>query len=161
MWKDFEKDVQVMAGHIQASDKRWLVKDADWKSQVYLNNNKIYLSNYIDNAEKLWTITFFYKGKEIGRATWHFGKSNVWSIPRDYTGDFATEPTVQFKAQAEQVIERELPKAQDFDGKANIMVTLENVDGSAVPQWIQLERPSSVKNMLRFTPKKAQQGLDY
>lgn len=161
MWKDFEKDVQVMAGHIQASDKRWIVKDADWKSQVYLENNKIYLSNYIDNAEKLWTITFFYKGKEIGRATWHFGKSNVWSIPRDYTGDFATKPAVQFKAQAEQVIERELPKAQDFNGKANIMVTLENVDGTAVPQWIKLERPSAVRNMLRFTPKKAQQGLDY
>jgi len=80
-WFDFIKgdtSVQVQASHLQDADTRWIVKDADWKTQVYLDTDKIYVSNYIDNDAQTWTITFYYKGDEIGRGVWTFGDSRVF-----------------------------------------------------------------------------------
>jgi len=45
---------------LQDADTRWYVSEADWKTQVYIDTDKIYVSNYIDNDTKTWTVTFFW-----------------------------------------------------------------------------------------------------
>jgi len=63
-WFNFIKgdttNVQVQASHLQDADTRWYVSEADWKTQVYIDTDKIYVSNYIDNDTKTWTVTFFW-----------------------------------------------------------------------------------------------------
>lgn len=55
-----------------------MVKNAQWKSQVYLPKNGIWFGSYISDDRKDWTVVFEYKEKEIGRGVWKFGDSPLW-----------------------------------------------------------------------------------
>ena len=70
--------MQVQASHRQSTDPTWYIKESDWKMQLWINENDIYFSSYIDNETQLWTTTFFYKSKEIARGVWDFGKTRFF-----------------------------------------------------------------------------------
>ena len=79
-WQTLTKDptdVDVQASHRQVSDDEWNVSRVDWKVQIYIPENQIYLSSYVNMTTYNWTTTFFYEGEELGRGTWIFGKNQT------------------------------------------------------------------------------------
>ena len=158
-WFDFIKgdtNVQVQASHLQDADSRWYISESDWKTQVYLDTDKIYVSNYIDNDAQTWTITFFYQGKELGRGVWKFGDSRVFSIPTTFQASFATAPTKSYQATVDQESSYNLPAVEDFNGKATPELTLTDLNGLSVPSWLTVSKSkSSGVYELKMQPKRA------
>ena len=77
-WYTMYEGVQVQASHRQSSDAEWYVTPSDWKLQLWITQNDIYFSSYIDNDTFTWTTTFFYNGKELGRGVWSFGQTEYY-----------------------------------------------------------------------------------
>ena len=48
-WHTMYEGVQVQASHRQSSDPEWFVTPSDWKLQLWIKENDIYFSSYIDN----------------------------------------------------------------------------------------------------------------
>ncbi len=72
---DFQVHANVRG---QSGDGEWMVKGAQWKSQVYLPKNGIWFGSYISEDRNDWTVVFEYKEKENGRGVWKFGDSPIW-----------------------------------------------------------------------------------
>ena len=75
-----DKSLQVHANVRQDSDSDWMIKGAQWKTQVYLPKNGIWLGSYHTNDRKDRTVVSEYKEKEIGRGIWKFGDAPNWDI---------------------------------------------------------------------------------
>lgn len=74
-WYTMYEGVQVQASHRQSSDAEWYVTPSDWKLQLWIKQNDIYFSSYINNDEMSWTTTFFYEGEERSMGHWYFEPS--------------------------------------------------------------------------------------
>ena len=46
--------------------------DANWKIQIWIQKNDMYLSSYANIFTGSWITTYFRKGEEIGRGTFSF-----------------------------------------------------------------------------------------
>ena len=65
-------EVQVQVSARQRYDPEWYVDESDWKIQVWVDSQDIYLSSYVNRTTGLWVTTFFAQGDELGRGIWSF-----------------------------------------------------------------------------------------
>jgi len=69
---DESSKVQVQVSARQFYDPEWYVPESDWKIQIYVDSQEIYLSSYVNMTTGLWVTTFFSDGDELGRGIWYF-----------------------------------------------------------------------------------------
>jgi len=69
---DSGPEVQVQVSARQFYDPDWYVPESDWKIQIYVDSQEIYLSSYVNMTTGLWVTTFFSDGDELGRGIWYF-----------------------------------------------------------------------------------------
>ena len=152
-------DLQVHANvRGQAGDGEWMVKGAQWKSQVYLPKNGIWFGSYISEDRNDWTVVFEYKEKEIGRGVWKFGDSPIWQL-RDFAQFDASDSKLEsaFKVEGDKKLEYVLPKIDDDNGRIRYEMEL---TGSPLADWITLHKVGK-KYTLKFRPGIGDEGKTF
>jgi len=56
----------------QDEDPEWYVLDANWRVQIWIEKNDIYLSSYGNIFTGSWITTYFRNGEEFGRGIFSF-----------------------------------------------------------------------------------------
>ena len=69
---DLGPEVQVQVSARQRYDPEWYVPQSDWKIQVWVDSQDIYLSSYVNMTSGTWVTTFFSDENELGRGIWSF-----------------------------------------------------------------------------------------
>ena len=152
-------DLQVHANvRGQSGDGEWMIKNAQWKSQVYLPKNKIWFGSYISEDRDDWTVVFEYKDKEVGRGVWKFGDSPLWQL-RDSAQFDSTGSKLEsaFKVEGDKKLEYVLPKIDDDDGRIRYEMELR---GKPLADWITLHKVGK-KYTLKFRPGIGDEGKTF
>ncbi len=84
-WQNLDGSaITVQASVRQDSDPEWYVPGSEWKTQVLVKQNEIYLSTYVDMDKKEWRTTFFYDGEQWGEGVWFFADAIAETVPDSF-----------------------------------------------------------------------------
>jgi hypothetical protein len=156
-----DNSLQVHANVRQSNDADWIVKGAQWKTQVYLPKNGIWFGSYVSDDRKDWTVVFEYKDKEVGRGTWKHGESPIWQL-RDFVIFDDSDKALQSKFSVEGLkkLEYDLPRLDTDDGRIQYKIELRGDKGNALPDWITMHKFGK-KYSLKFKPGLADEGKTF